>query len=145
MLCALMAHTGHGRTDWMAPAGKSAGLQLVPDACFVHTSGVLCCLTCVPQALAFKSYHHVPLYLEWAPRDIFNTPPPAQPSTQPAAAAAAERPQDPAGAAPAASGGGANSGGGGGANKRAALPCEYHTASFICWAHAWANHVRVVV
>ncbi|KAG2501693.1 hypothetical protein HYH03_000195 [Edaphochlamys debaryana] len=39
------------------------------------------------RSLAYKKYHHVPLYLEWAPADLFSTPPPARP--QPAAAAAA--------------------------------------------------------
>lgn len=31
------------------------------------------------QALAYKKFQHVPLYLEWAPKDIFSTPPPSQP------------------------------------------------------------------
>ncbi|GAX79039.1 hypothetical protein CEUSTIGMA_g6479.t1 [Chlamydomonas eustigma] len=29
------------------------------------------------KALAYKKYQHVPLYLEWAPKDIFTTPPPS--------------------------------------------------------------------
>lgn len=30
------------------------------------------------QTLAYKKYQHVPLYLEWAPKDIFSTPPPSK-------------------------------------------------------------------
>lgn len=44
------------------------------------------------KALAYKKYQQVPLYLEWAPKDIWDTPPPAAPLTSkpaPAAAAAA--------------------------------------------------------
>ena len=28
------------------------------------------------KSLAYKKYHHVPLYLEWAPKDIFHHAPP---------------------------------------------------------------------
>ncbi|KAI8464255.1 MAG: hypothetical protein J3K34DRAFT_380531 [Monoraphidium minutum] len=41
------------------------------------------------KALAYKKYRHVPLYLEWAPRDVWGRPPPA---AAPAAAAAAAKP-----------------------------------------------------
>ncbi len=31
------------------------------------------------KALAYRKFHHVPLYVEWAPADIFALPPPAEP------------------------------------------------------------------
>ncbi|KAG1656825.1 hypothetical protein FOA52_008459 [Chlamydomonas sp. UWO 241] len=47
------------------------------------------------KAIAYKKYQHVPLYLEWAPKDIFSTPPPDKPkasaaSSKKAAAALAK-------------------------------------------------------
>lgn len=39
------------------------------------------------KSLAYKKYQQVPLYLEWAPKDIWDSPPPA------AAAAAAAKPK----------------------------------------------------
>lgn len=41
------------------------------------------------KALAYKKYQQVPLYLEWAPKDIWDTPPPAAPLANKAVAAAA--------------------------------------------------------
>ncbi len=38
------------------------------------------------KALAYKRYQAVPLYLEWAPRTIFSSPPPARPASGAAAA-----------------------------------------------------------
>jgi multiple RNA-binding domain-containing protein 1 len=35
------------------------------------------------QSLAYKKVQHVPLYLEWAPRDIFSSPAPERPLSQP--------------------------------------------------------------
>ncbi|GFR48899.1 hypothetical protein Agub_g10847 [Astrephomene gubernaculifera] len=32
------------------------------------------------RSLAYKKYHHVPIYMEWAPADVFSAPPPAQPA-----------------------------------------------------------------
>ena len=43
------------------------------------------------RSLAYKKYHHVPLYLEWAPADVFSGPPPSKAT---AAAAAAAAPAD---------------------------------------------------
>jgi multiple RNA-binding domain-containing protein 1 len=64
------------------------------------------------KALAYKKYQQVPLYLEWAPRDIWDTPAPAAAAaaaaastaaaTRAAAAAPAEGQQAAAGTAPAA-------------------------------------------
>lgn len=31
------------------------------------------------KTLAYRKFHHVPLYVEWAPADIFALPPPAEP------------------------------------------------------------------
>jgi hypothetical protein len=31
------------------------------------------------KTLAYRKFHHVPLYVEWAPSDIFALPPPAEP------------------------------------------------------------------
>lgn len=45
------------------------------------------------KALAYKKYQQVPLYLEWAPKDIWDTPPPAAPLTSKAPAAAAAAPK----------------------------------------------------
>lgn len=73
------------------------------------------------KALAYKKYQQVPLYLEWAPKDIWDTPPPAAPLASKAApaakaaaangtaegAAAGGRPQQAAGEAAAAAGMGA--------------------------------------
>lgn len=42
------------------------------------------------KALAYKRYQHVPLYLEWAPKGIFSSPPPPRPTGTSAAAAAAQ-------------------------------------------------------
>jgi multiple RNA-binding domain-containing protein 1 len=39
------------------------------------------------KALAYKKYQQVPLYLEWAPKDIWDTPAPAAAANKPAAAA----------------------------------------------------------
>eukprot|EP00967_Tisochrysis_lutea_P007301 scaffold8684_cov20-Tisochrysis_lutea.AAC.1 len=39
------------------------------------------------KALAYKKYQHVPLYLEWAPQDIFSVPPPSPQEQQQAARA----------------------------------------------------------
>lgn len=43
------------------------------------------------KALAYKRYQHVPLYLEWAPKGVFSSPPPPRPApgAAPTAAAAA--------------------------------------------------------
>ena len=41
------------------------------------------------KSLAYKRYQHVPLYLEWAPKGIFSTPPPPPGARAKAAAAAA--------------------------------------------------------
>ena len=48
------------------------------------------------KSLAYKRFHHVPLYLEWAPKGIFSGPPP---KPQPAGAAAASSAAAPAAAA----------------------------------------------
>lgn len=34
------------------------------------------------QALAYKKYQHVPLYIEWAPQGIFSVPPPTREQQQ---------------------------------------------------------------
>lgn len=39
------------------------------------------------KALAYKKYQQVPVYLEWAPADIWDTPPPAPAPATPNAAA----------------------------------------------------------
>jgi len=47
------------------------------------------------KALAYKKYQQVPLYLEWAPKDIWDSPAPTAPAaarSAPAAAAAAAGP-----------------------------------------------------
>lgn len=49
------------------------------------------------KSLAYKRYQHVPLYLEWAPKGIFSSPPP--PRSAPAAAAKAGPAAAPAAAA----------------------------------------------
>jgi multiple RNA-binding domain-containing protein 1 len=95
------------------PAASSA--QLLQAACLPRARAVphvaFACLLVPVQdarrafkALAYKRYQHVPLYLEWAPRSIFTTPPmpraAAKPAAQPAqtsAAAAAEKPGKAAG------------------------------------------------
>lgn len=47
------------------------------------------CCRAAFKALAYKKYQQVPLYLEWAPKDIWDTPPPAAAAAvKPAAAAA---------------------------------------------------------
>ncbi|KAG2451283.1 hypothetical protein HYH02_003889 [Chlamydomonas schloesseri] len=60
------------------------------------------------RSLAYKKYHHVPLYLEWAPADVFSGPPPAK---APAAAAADKK-----------AGGGAAASGAAAAKPGAAAP-----------------------
>jgi multiple RNA-binding domain-containing protein 1 len=60
-----------------------------------YTASLACChVVCRSafKALAYKKYQQVPLYLEWAPKDIWDTPAPAAaPATaKPAAAAAAD-------------------------------------------------------
>ena len=48
------------------------------------------------KSLSYKKYHQVPLYLEWAPKDVWDTPPPttaaaaAKPKVAAAAAATAD-------------------------------------------------------
>jgi multiple RNA-binding domain-containing protein 1 len=57
------------------------------------------------KALAYKKYQQVPLYLEWAPKDIWDTPPPAAAAAvKPAAAAVAAKAAAAASAAAAAGG-----------------------------------------
>ncbi len=50
------------------------------------------CVFYILQTLAYKRFQHVPLYLEWAPKDIFTSPATGtvqRPAEQPAAAATA--------------------------------------------------------
>ena len=54
------------------------------------------------KSLAYKRYQHVPLYLEWAPKGIFSTPPPPRPAPGTAAPAAAAPAAAAAATAPAA-------------------------------------------
>ncbi len=68
------------------------------------------------RSLAYKKYHHVPLYLEWAPADVFTTPapPPKQQQQQQQAGAGAKEPK----AAPAPGGKGA------GGRQRTTMPTD---------------------
>lgn len=54
------------------------------------------------KSLAYKRYQHVPLYLEWAPKGIFSSPPPPRSAAAPTAAAAASSAKAGSGAAAAA-------------------------------------------
>ncbi len=60
------------------------------------------------KALAYKRYQHVPLYLEWAPKGIFSSPPPPRPA--PGAAGAGKAAGKAAGAGKAAAGAGKEGG-----------------------------------
>jgi multiple RNA-binding domain-containing protein 1 len=70
------------------------------------------CCSAAFKALAYKKYQRVPLYLEWAPKDIWDTPPPAAAAAavKPATAAAAASAAKASAAASAAAGGEAAAG-----------------------------------
>lgn len=63
------------------------------------------------KALAYKRFQHVPLYLEWAPKGIFSSPPPPRPA--PCVAVAAAAGSGKSGSGKAAAGGGKAAAGGG--------------------------------